>query len=401
MHPSAQPIVLLTAIVLLTGSVARAGDWPSWRGPEGTNVSSESNWSAEGRDEAVWSMNVGLGYASFAVSNGRLVTAGHQDGADRDTIVCVDATSGEEFWTHTYASARHNKYHIGGTQTTPSIDGDRVYAMSREGLIMCLSFNDGAVLWKRALNEEYDLEYPEWMFSASPLILGDQVIVNVGTVLALNKNTGEEVWASRDTGHAYSTPLLMNAHGKDHLLVFNGDGLVVLDPASGQETAAFAWKTQNDVNAASPVVLGNRIFISSGYNHGCAMLELTEDGLQLLWESKEMRSHMSGCVLWEGHLYGFDENVLKCLDADGNEQWAKRGLGKGALMVADGKLILLSSKGDLIIADASPGGFSELSRSRVLKGGVYWTSPVLVDGMIYCRNSTGDIVCRDHRPSGD
>ncbi len=391
---------LIGATLLVAGTSAVAEDWPQWRGPDGTNVSNESLWSPEGRDEPVWRANVGLGYSSFAIRDGRAITIGHADGEDRDTVYCFDAITGEEIWTHSYPCERHNLYHIGGAQSTPTIDGDHVYVLNREGDFKCLTFESGDVVWERDLKGDYGLEYPVWMFSASPLIRGDQVIVNVGKVLCLDKMTGVEIWASRDTGHAYSTPVMMDAHGKSNMLVFNGDGLVVLDPANGEVRSVFPWVTDNDVNAATPVVLGNRIFISSGYNHGCAMVELTPDGLEKVWESKVMRTHMSGAVLFEGNLYGFDDSTLKCIDPDGNELWRKRGLGKGALMIADGKLIVLSSKGDLIIAEASPDGFEQLTKTRVLKGGVYWTSPVLANGLIYCRNSEGEIVCRDHRVSG-
>lgn len=131
------------------------------------------------------------------------------------------------------------------------------------------------------------------------------------------------------------------------------------------------------------------------------MLEMTSEGLKVVWENKEMSNKMSGCVLWEEHLYGFDAAILKCLDLDGNEQWSKRGLGMGSLMVAGGRLIVNSSKGELIITDASPGGYSEQSRTKVLEGGVYWTMPVIANGLIYCRNSLGDVVCRDHRVSSN
>ena len=303
-------------------------------------------------------------------------------------------------WTHSYPARKGDNYHGGGSLSTPVFDGDRVYALSREGRFFCFAAADGAIIWQKELMEEFGLELPTWMFAASPLVLGENVIVNVGTVLSLNKDTGATVWKSTNSGHAYSTPRLMTAHGREHLLVFNGNGLAVLNPADGNQTAFYSWTNEAVVNAATPVVIGDRIFISSGYNRGCAMLRLTEEGLESVWESKVMRNHMSGCVLFDGHLYGFDDATLKCLDPDGNERWRKRGLGKGALMVADGKLIVLSSKGELIVADASPGGFAELTRTKVLDGGVCWTMPILANGLIYCRNSLGDIVCRDHRPSG-
>jgi outer membrane protein assembly factor BamB len=128
------------------------------------------------------------------------------------------------------------------------------------------------------------------------------------------------------------------------------------------------------------------------------MLRLHDSKLELLWESKVMRNQMSGCVLWEEHLYGFDETTLKCLNLDGEELWRKRGLGKGCLQLADGKILAMSADGELVIAAAKPDGYEELSRKKVLDGGVYWTTPVLVGGLIYCRNSDGDLVCLDHRP---
>ena len=127
---------------------------------------------------------------------------------------------------------------------------------------------------------------------------------------------------------------------------------------------------------------------------------MTDDGLDVVWENKTMANKMSGCVLVNDHLFGFDAQVLKCIDLEGNEKWAERGLGNGTLMAADGRLIVITGKGDLIIADASPGGFAPTSQTRVLEGGVFWTMPVLANGLIYCRNSLGDIVCRDHRSAG-
>jgi hypothetical protein len=113
-----------------------------------------------------------------------------------------------------------------------------------------------------------------------------------------------------------------------------------------------------------------------------------------------MRNKMSGCVLFEDHLYGFDEKTLKCMDLQGQEKWAQQGLGNGALVIAGGRICALSSRGELVIAEATPQSYRELARAPVLSGGVYWTTPVLLNGLIYCRNSVGDLVCRDHRGSG-
>ena len=182
------------------------------------------------------------------------------------------------------------------------------------------------------------------------------------------------------------------------LAVYCSDGLAVLREKDGEELFFQEWKEgRARVNAMTPVVVGNKIFVSSGYEKGCCVIEIGKAGSKIVWESKVMRSHMTGPVFYEGHLYGFDDAILKCLDLDGKEIWRERGLGKGALVMADGKLILNSSDGELIVVEASSEGYRELSRTTVLDGGVYWTSPVLANGRIYCRNSFGDIVCRDHR----
>ena len=391
----------LTLATMLLASSVNADDWLSWRGPNGAGVSSESQWAAQGQGESLWSKNVGLGYSTFVMKDNRLITAGFDEDKGQDTILCLNATTGEKIWGHAYPIKKWDIYHGGGTLSTPSIDGDRVYVLNREGMFICLQFEDGKVIWQKNLKEEHGLEYPTWMYSASPLVLADMVVVNVGHLIAFHKESGKQIWKTNNTGHAYSTPLSIENDGQSRLAVINGDGLVIFDRKTGKEIASHPWKTEYDVNASTPVAIDNRIFISSGYNHGSAMLQLDGNKLNVLWENKEMKTKMSGSVYWDGHFYGFDDTRLQCLDTDGNEKWSKRGLGMGTLMVADGRLVVMSSKGELIIADASPGGYSELSRTKVLKGGVYWTMPVLANGLIYCRNSKGDVVCRDHRTPED
>lgn len=223
------------------------------------------------------------------------------------------------------------------------------------------------------------------------------VVFNYGKAVAVKKSSGKTIWETRDYGDAYSTPAIFDQGGKSRLAVFAGEGLAVLDLKSGKELYFYEWKTKYDVNAASPIVIGDRVFISSGYDHGSAMLELGKKDVKVLWESRVMRNKMSGCVLWEDHLYGFDESILKCVDLEGNEKWRKRGIGKGAHLIVDGKLVIIGAKGELVFAEATPEEYRELARTKVLDGGVFWTTPVLVDGLIYCRSSRGELVCLDHR----
>ncbi len=391
------PLVLCLS---LASSAASSDDWTRWGGPQRTGVSNEADWDAVGRAKPLWSTEVGLGYSSVVVRGNRLYTIGHDKEAKVDVVRCLDAETGAEVWFHDYPAKLWDLYHGGGTLTTPTLDGERLFTAEREGQLFCFQAADGKVLWTKDQAKEFGLELPTWGLSASPYVHGDLVVMNVGPVIAYDKASGEVKWKSaKDYGHAYSTPAPLVWKGEECLAVFGGDGLVLLALDDGAELAFAGWETGYAVNAMTPVVAGSRVFISSGYERGCELLELADGGFEVVWESKVMRNHMSGSILWDEHLYGFDESVLKCIDLEGTEVWRERGLGKGALMIADGRLIVLSEGGELVIAEASPQEFAELSRAKVLDGSVCWTMPVLANGRIYCRNHAGTLVCLDHRPS--
>lgn len=383
-------------LLILTLAAVPSEDWPHWLGPDRNGISTETNWSVEGKS-SLWEANVGRGYSSFAVVDGQLYTVGFDEEGGMDVVWCFDAETGDELWTFAYPAKIMNNAHGGGTLTTPTVDGDHVYVASRVGGLVCLEAATGEDVWEVNQMEEFDLVLPTWGFAASPLILGDELIMNVGIVVSYDKKTGKVNWKTdKNYGHAYSTPAPFEYAGKPALAVFGGDGLAVLGQSDGSEHVFEKWETRYAVNAMTPIVVGDKVFVSAGYDHGCALFELGKEGAKVAWENKVMRSHMTGPTYVDGYLYGFDESTLKCVDMDGEEVWRERGLGKGALVVADGKLILNTGDGELIVAEASPKGFKELSRETILEGGVYWTKPVLANGRIYCRNSLGDIVARDH-----
>ena len=152
------------------------------------------------------------------------------------------------------------------------------------------------------------------------------------------------------------------------------------------------------MNASTPVIVDERrIFISSGYGHGGALVDLSAAEPVAQWESQAIKTQLSGCVLVNDLLFGFDEAVLKCIDLEGKERWRKRGLGMGALMASDGRLIVISAQGELVIAAADAAAYTERFRTKVLDGGAFWATPVLCGGLIYCRSGAGELVCLDHR----
>ena len=391
-------------LVCAFSSMVSAEDWPQWRGPNRNGISSETQWSsmwpADGPKQ-LWRISVGTGYSSLAVSNGRVYTMGNKD--KTDTIYCLDANTGAGIWKHSYPCVADGAGHP-GPASTPTVDGEFVYTLSREGHLFCLDANSGKPIWSRHIVNDFGAKYPEWGYATSPLVLDNMLIMDAGAALAVDKSNGNLIWKTKDYGESwgiknqgggYSTPYAFNLDGKQLLAVFNSSGLVILDPSSGRELVLHPWKTSYNVNAATPIVSGNEIFISSGYNVGCALLKISGNSLDIIWQNKSMRNHFNSCVLWEGHLYGVDENRLRCLEwKTGEVKWTQRALGKGSLMLADGKLIIMGDKGDLAIAEASPDAYNELARAKVLSG-LCWTVPVLSGGKIYCRNHEGDLLCLD------
>lgn len=379
---------------------ASAGaDWPCWNGPEHSGVSRETGWSAEGKPEPLWRAQVGLGYSSFAIQGGRLFTLGYDAEKKLDTLFCFDAESGKTLWTHSYASELWAQSHGGGTLSTPSADGEVVYTSEREGELLCLKVADGALVWRHQAVADFGVPTPTWGFAASPLVLDERLILNYGQVLALDKRDGHLLWRSeRNYGHAYSTPIEIQHKGTRALVVFDGSGLGVVALEDGRELAFAPWDVVDKVKSMTPVALGTRVFLSA-YPWGATLIELAGEAPQKVWASKVMSNQMAGCVPWEEQLYGFDIQVLKCIDGDGQELWRERGIGAGALSIAGGRLLIVSGEGDLIVAEASPAGYKPLSRRHVLDvaGAPFWTLPVLADGRITVRSQTGELVVLDHR----
>jgi outer membrane protein assembly factor BamB len=377
-------------------------DWPHWRGPDRSGVSPETGWSAVGRDAPLWSRNIGFGHSSFAIVDGRLFALGYDLDRGLDVLWCLDPETGNEHWTHSHPAEFWNEGHDGGTCTTPTVSGETVYIANREGKLFALSVEDGSVRWMHDMQEELDVTPPRWGFSGSPLVVGDQVVVNVGKIAAFDAATGELQWLTEKAyGNAYSTPNDYDFKGRPAALVLNGLGLAVIDRTDGSEITFHPW-TRNPERAiygATPIVIGDRIFISAASGLGCAMLEPNDEGgLDVVWDGRAMRNNYAGCVLHEGHLYGFDASILKCIDLDGNEKWRERGIGVGAVVGAGDRLVVIGAKGELIVAEANPERYVELSRETVLEGGAFWATPVLSHGLVFVRNSLGDMACRDHRP---
>lgn len=399
----------LASLILVTGIVSTlrtsAEDWYRWRGPDLNGVSQETGWDADwglAGPKILWKENVGTGFSSVAVQDARVYTMGNQD--DKDTVYCLDTATGAEIWIYSYEEKKKPKYYEGGPSVTPTIDGNRVYTLSRSGKLFCFEAATGNVLWKLDFEEEYDVDAPTWGFAGSPLVYGDKLILNVGTKgTAVDKRTGKLLWMNGQEEAGYSSAVPFDIGGTKGITMFLAESLIALDPKTGAELWRFPWDTPNDVNAADPIVSGNQIFISSGYGTGGALLEVIDNRPRLVWKSRVMHNMFNSCVLIDGYLYGIHgqegkESDLRCVKfLTGEVQWAEPSTMFGALTATPNRLIVQGEKGELIIAKANPNRFETISRGQVL-GGKCWTAPVLSNAKIFSRNARGDLVCVDVRP---
>ena len=388
-------ISLILGLIFIWAKLSFAEDWYQWRGPNRDGISQEKGWStkwADGGPTVLWKISVGIGYSSVSVSKNRVYTVGNID--KTDIVYCLDVNNGSVIWKYSYPCVADGAGYP-GPASTPIIDGNSVYILSREGHLFCLNADTGKVIWSKHIVDDFGAQYPDWGFACSPQVFGDKLILAVSLNLALNKKTGDLIWKTQNYHGGYSSPFVFQYNNKSLIAVFNTVGLMIFNLDDGKEVARAEWKTDYNVNAVTPIVSDSNIFISSNYNAGGALYKFDGKSLTQIWKNKNMRNHFNSCVLWQGCLYGFDMEQLRCIDfKTGAVKWTQKGLGMGSVMIADGKLIALGDNGILAIAEAVPDGYKELARAKVLDG-LCWTVPVLSNGKIYCRNHEGDLVCLD------
>lgn len=396
-------------LVLCTASTAiKADDWPFFRGPHNDGVSREGGWNAKFPDSGpriAWSRDVGIGVSSTIAVGDRVITMGNRKDKDQDVVLCLNATGGDVMWDFAYANTFEERQFSGGTAATPTANDGHVYTLSYNGHLHCLKLADGTEVWKKNVIDDFSGEPPGWKYAGSPCVVGDLLILDIGgknnSTLALNKKTGKKVWGTGNEKSGYAPPIPFKYGGTDSVLVFKGKAMHAFSRADGREFWKIPWETDYDVNASSPSVIGDKLFISAGYQTGRGVLyQLGKGGPKKLWRNDDIKTKMSSCAIYEGHVYGISEkkSLLMCMRmSDGEAVWTEPGMGQyGTLTIADDKLIILTDSGTLIIADASSEGYNQISIAKVLDGSC-WVNPILSNGRIYCRNNKGKLVCVDVR----
>jgi outer membrane protein assembly factor BamB len=376
----------------------RAPYWTGFRGPLRDGVYREQGlltaWPVEGL-RPLWKQPIGGGYASFAVAHGRAFTIEQRRG--QEVVTAYDVNTGRELWAHGWDGEFKEWMGGDGPRATPSWADGRVYALGALGELRCLEDKSGALVWRVNILEENAASNLPWGMAASPLIVDDLVVVLPGgpagrSVVAYDAGTGKPRWAALNDKQGYSAPMLATIEGTRQMLILTGTRLVSLTPGTGELLWDYPWPTMNDINASQPVVLppGNRVLVSSGYGHGAALLEVTRKGAwfgtRLVWENSRLKNRFSTSIEHAGFIYGLDENILTCLDANtGETKWKAGRYGHGQIVKAGNQLIVLTEDGNLVLVTMNPERLEELARVPALEGKT-WNHPAIDNGRLLVRN---------------
>jgi len=377
-------------------------DWPCWRGDKGDAKSAVTgiikDWS--GGLEQVWEVNYlcqGEGSATWSapvIRGDRVIVCGRVEG--NDIVFCLNATDGTQVWRN-FRDSPATSNHGCGMRATPCIDGDRVYTFGRSGDLVCWSLDDGKIVWRRNVKNRGGKE-PKWGHSSSPLVVGEHVLVQGGgtaRAIAYDKLSGEVVWKSGqgDAGYAPIVPVTLSDTAG--YLVFHGKGLAAVTADTGMELWNAVWETPYGVNATTPLVEGDQVFITSGYKTGGRLLKVSYDDCEILWTTKSIAAHHSDGYILDGHIYGYsglsmqNKGSFKCLElAGGAEKWSTNKMGWGTCTYVDGHLMCLDIKGNLFLMKPDPEKFVKVAELRKALGdvkGPVWTLPVIANDKLYLR----------------
>jgi len=386
-------LIVLAAIVFCL-SEARAQDWPQWRGPNRDGISKETGllkqWPATG-PALVWkATGAGGGYSSLAISGGRIFTMGVRAG--RENVIAFDVATGKELWATPHGAVFSND-RGDGPRGTPTVDGDRLYALGGNGDLSCLDTKTGKIVWTLNILQKFGGENPKWGISESPLVIGEKVLVNPGgpnaSVMALNKKDGTVIWKTQSDQAGYSSAMPVQIGGTTQIVFFTDQRALGVDLKDGKFLWSYPKASNNVANVATPIVRGNRVFVSSDYGTGAALVEIKADGTaQEVYFTKEMRNHHSSSILIGDYLYGFSSGILTAMRFDtGAVAWKDRSVGKGSLVYADGNLYAFSENGVVGLIEATPTGYVEKGRFRIQQDSLpTWTHPVIAGGRLYLRD---------------
>jgi outer membrane protein assembly factor BamB len=378
-----------------------SSDWSQWRGPKRDNLSTGTallkQWPKDGPPLAWKTRGIGSGYSTVSIAGDRIYTMG--DGKESSYVHALELNGGRKIWS---AKVGRPGGDYPGTRSTPTVDGDRVYALGQHGDLVCLDAATGSEHWRKSLTKDFGGRMMSgWGYAESVLVDGDKVVCtpggNKGTILALNKTSGDVVWRTEDftDDAAYSSLVPCEIGGVRQYVQLTDESVVGV----AADTGDVLWRSPRHGETAvipTPVVHGNHVFVTSGYNIGCNLFRVTpQQGgkfkVDQVYANKDMENHHGGVVLVGDHVYGTSGNQLVCMNLmTGKVAWKDRSVGKGAVAYADGNLYVRSEGGDGTVAlvEATPRGYREKGRfdQPDRSNTQSWPQPVIAGGKLYLRD---------------
>ncbi|MFC2156265.1 PQQ-binding-like beta-propeller repeat protein [Acidobacteriota bacterium] len=384
-------------------------EWSQYRGPNRDGVAVTSPplkaWPKGSQPFQVWKRPIGEGFSGIVIVGERFISAFSDD--KTEFMAAFEKATGKEVW-RTPLGDKFVEEMGNGPRATPTIDGDFAYMLDSLGGLHCINIQSGKQIWKVSLTEEFSIKRPLRGFSSCPLILGETLIIHGGgkdaAFIGLDKKTGKTIWNAGESMAGHSSPFTAVINNVEQsvftiarLIEKDGERQILEEAVSLSADGQILWRgpSLSQIIAMPVFVPPNKVFISSSVEKGCLLIQVLPDGkVETVWHNKEMRNHFNSSVYYKDHIYGFSSSTLKCLVAETAERkWSKRGYGKGSLIIADEKLIILSDRGKLAMIEATPKGFTELAQAKVIEG-KSWTSPTISDGKIYLRTQK-EMACYD------
>ena len=402
-HPERRDIAALPAAMAKPAAKpgnpapGRGNYWTDYRGPGRAGIYDQTSlnldWPEDGPAE-LWRQQVGGGYASMVVADSLVFTI--EQRRSREVVAAYRLESGRQVWEHSWSARFSESMGGDGPRATPTWNDGRLYAQGANGHLACLSASDGKVLWERNILKDARASNLNWGMAAAPLVVDDVVIAHPGgrrgkSVFAYDKVTGEIRWSALDDTAGYVSPQVATLAGRRQLLLVSGTRILGASLEDGSLLWSRPWRTSYDANCAQPLVVDeSHVFVSSGYGHGAALLEISEAAGRFsareVWSNLSMKNKFNPSVLADGVVYGLDEGILAAVDVRSGERLWKRGRYRyGQLLYASGHLIVVSEDGDVALVEATPDEYRELVRFESVPGKT-WNVPAIADGILLVRN---------------
>jgi len=408
---TASVLILAMGFTALAFGASLNRDWPHYLGPN-FDLQPELDRFDATRAVELWKTKVTTGMCSLSVADGLVYTMGNDGTKEkkentRDFVYCLDAATGEMKWTFDYPCELEPRLHPGGPSSTPTVHGGRVYTLSKFGEIYCLDAKTGKKVWE-ASGRQYKPKKPWWGFAASPTVIDDVVIYNVGDRgLALNKDTGEVVWKSEQGVVAYATPkpLPVGMFNRPTVALFTNSDFLVLDPGTGESVATYTrtWDEKSNCNGVTPYVHDDYIYLVHSA-HGLARLSVQGNTLKQDWLSEDGKYAnewfaFATHVVHGDHIYFSTKDRKKggtglhCVDAGtGKRKLFDEKYAFANLLRVGDKMLMLSEEGELIWGELGDASFKETHRQEILDG-LCWAKPVLLEDRLYARDAEGAVIC--------